>query len=133
MTHSARALERFPIHLGLGAKAIPQPEFTGADWYQDYAARVADDSAEGRLVSLHSFTSDWPSWESHPLGEEVVICLAGEITLIQELDEGRFHSEALGPGEYLVNPAGVWHTADVPVSATVLFITPGAGTQNRAR
>jgi len=32
------SLERFPLHLGLGAKAVPQPEFSGMEWYAgDYA------------------------------------------------------------------------------------------------
>jgi hypothetical protein len=30
----ARSLEAYPIHLGLGARAIPQPEFTGFAWYE---------------------------------------------------------------------------------------------------
>ena len=34
-----------PIHLGLGATAVPQPEFTGLDWYADYSARQAADGA----------------------------------------------------------------------------------------
>ena len=39
----------------------------------------------------------------------------------------------LGPGEAVINPRGVWHTADVEDPATVLFITAGAGTENRPR
>lgn len=133
MTSQARDIERFPVHLGLGARAVAQPEFTGVEWYEAYAMRHAADGVEGRLVAMHTFTSDWPTWEIHPEGDEVVLCVSGQITLIQELGESRFHSETLGPGEYLVNPAGVWHTADVAQSATVLFITSGAGTQNRER
>lgn len=133
MTRLARDIHSHPIHLGLGARAVSQPEYTGPEWYEGYAERLAPDGAEGRLVAMHSFTSDWPTWEIHPEGEEVVLCIDGEITVIQEHADGRFHSETLGAGEYLVNPAGVWHTADIPRSATVLFITPGIGTENRAR
>ena len=133
MTHEARDIRRFPVHLGPGARAVPQPEYTGPEWYEDYAERIAPDGIEGRLVAMHTFTSNWSTWEVHPAGEEVVLCVDGEITVMQELPEGRFHSETLSAGEYLVNPAGVWHTADVPERATVLFITPGIGTQNRDR
>ena len=35
------SLERFPLHLGLGARAVPQPEFTRMDWYEGYGARNA--------------------------------------------------------------------------------------------
>lgn len=126
------SLERFPLHLGLGAKAVPQPEFTGMEWYAAYAERTAADGSEGRLVSLYSFSTSWTSWERHPLGDEVVICTAGEITLIQEWPDGP-RKVALRPGEYVVNARGVWHTADVAGHATALFITAGLGTEHRPR
>jgi quercetin dioxygenase-like cupin family protein len=126
------ALERFPLHLGLGARAVPQPEFTGMEWYAAYADRNAADGSEGRLVSMYSFGESWTSWESHPAGDEVVVCTAGEITLIQELPDGP-HRTTLRPGEYAVNPRGVWHTADIASHATALFITAGLDTQHRPR
>ena len=82
------SLERFPLHLGLGAQAVPQPEFSGMEWYAAYAERHAADGREARLVSLYSFSESWTSWERHPAGDEAVICTAGEITLIQELPDG---------------------------------------------
>jgi quercetin dioxygenase-like cupin family protein len=39
----------------------------------------------------------------------------------------------VGPGDYVINPPGVWHTADVSEEATVLFITAGLGTEHRIR
>jgi hypothetical protein len=39
----------------------------------------------------------------------------------------------LGGGDYAINDPGVWHTADVDGSATVLFITAGLGTEHRPR
>ena len=122
-----------PVHLGLGAKVIEQPVWSGGlDWYQAYGDRVAADGIEGRLVSLHTFSSSWDSWEMHPLGEELVVCIAGRITLTQEID-GRKTSVELNAGEAIVNPAGVWHTADVEAEATALFITAGKGTEHRPR
>jgi hypothetical protein len=126
------SLERFPLHLGLGARAVSQPEFTGMEWYAAYAERTAADGAEGRLVSQYSFSENWTSWEMHPAGDEVVICIAGEITLIQELPEGT-SSVTLRAGEYAINGRGVWHTADVASHATALFITAGMGTDHRPR
>ena len=52
--------------------------------------------------------------------------------LIQEIG-GEEVRTLLGPGEYALNPPGVWHTADVPEAATGLFITAGEGTQHRPR
>jgi len=127
------SLERFPLHLGLGARAVPQPEFTGMEWFATYVERNAADGREARLVSLYSFGESWTSWERHPMGDEAVICTAGEITLIQELPDGTTESVALRPGDYAINPRGVWHTADVASHATALFITAGVGTEHRPR
>lgn len=124
--------ERF-IHLGRGATAVSQPPFTGMEWYQGYGERHDGDGAEGRLVSMYTFTEPWTSWEMHPAGEEVVLCTSGEITLHQEHADGTAASVTLRPGEYAINPAGTWHTADVDGSATAVFITAGIGTSHRPR
>lgn len=133
MTTLGRDLRTFPIHLSLGAGASAQPAFTGMEWYEAYARRTEADGAEGRLVSLFDFTSDWDSWEMHPAGDEVVVCLSGEMTLIQERPDGSLHSEHLSAGQYLINPAGTWHTANIAEAATALFITAGEGTTGRPR
>jgi mannose-6-phosphate isomerase-like protein (cupin superfamily) len=122
-----------PIHLGLGATALAEPEFTGMEWYEAYAARHDADGAEGRLVGMYRFTESWESWECHPHGDEVVLCIAGAMTLHQEWPDGTTATTALGPGDYAINPPGVWHTADVEDEATALFITAGLDTTHRPR
>lgn len=130
-------LEDRPIHLGRGASAEPQPPFPADEramqWYEDYAARHEDDGAEGRLVSMHRFSGNWGAWEMHPAGSEVVVCIEGEMELIQEMDDGSHRRTRLGKGEYAINLPGVWHTADIAGEATGLFITAGAGTRHRPR
>jgi len=133
MPESARDLTRYPVHLGLGASAVPQPEFTGMAWYGAYIERTREDGNEGRLVSYYDFAESWDSWEKHPSGDELVVCTAGTITLIQELADGTHARTVLGTGQYAVNPAGTWHTADVEGAASVLFITSGMGTEHRPR
>ncbi|WP_421989505.1 cupin [Qipengyuania sp.] len=132
MTGPRRLADSF-IHLGLGATAVPQPPFDGMEWYEAYGQRHGADGREGRLVSQHTFTEGWPSWEMHPLGDEVVICIAGEMVLTQEFPGGRRESVTLTPGEYAINPPGVWHIADVEDEASAIFITAGEGTQHRPR
>lgn len=122
-----------PIHLGLGASAVVQPEFTGMDWYEAYGARHGADGAEGRLVAMHRFNESWTSWEVHPHGDEVVVCIAGSMTLHQQFPDGSNATVTIGPGEYAINPPGTWHTADIDGEATALFITAGLGTENRPR
>ncbi len=96
-----------PIHLGLGATAEIEPDFTGAmEWYGGYSARDA---------------------------AEVVLCTAGEITLHQEHVDGSTATVTIADGEYAINPPGTWHTTDVSGAATALFITAGEGTDHRPR
>lgn len=123
-----------PVHLGLGATAIVLPELTGdMSWYDEYGAAHAADGFEGRLVSLHTFRGPWDSWEVHPNGSEVVICVAGRMTLHQEDPDGSTRTVTLEEGQGVINQPGVWHTADVDDSATGLFITAGLGTRHRPR
>jgi len=123
-----------PVHLGLGATAEVEPTFTGSpEWYAAYQARHSKDGREARLVSMFTFDHSWTTWEVHPNGSEVVLCTAGEITLIQEKSDGTTARVTLRPGEYAVNEPGTWHTADVEDSATAVFITAGAGTELRPR
>lgn len=127
-------LTSHPVHLGLGATASTEPAFNGSmDWYADYVERHKDDGAEGRLVSMHSFSGPWDMWEMHPNGSEVVLCISGSITLHQEKPDGSQAVVTLEPGEYAVNEPGTWHTADVDAEATALFITAGLGTEHRPR
>jgi mannose-6-phosphate isomerase-like protein (cupin superfamily) len=128
-----QSLFDFPIHLGLGAKAVPQPQFTGMDWYDAYTERHADDLDEGRIVALYRFEESWTSWEVHPAGDEVVCCIQGHMTLYQQLPDGTERSIDLGPGDYAINPPGVWHTADTDGPVVALFITTGKDTENRPR
>lgn len=128
-------LETFPVHLGLGATVVQEPAFSGMEWYAEYGARHASDGVDGRLVSLHSFDVPWSTWEMHPMGAELVVCVRGTITLHQEYSEreGGVRTVTLEVGEAVINPPGVWHTADVSGPATALFITAGMGTENRPR
>ncbi len=131
---SKESLSKNPIHLGLGATALVQPAFTGQmDWYEAYSERNGGDGKEGRLVSMHTFTSDWDTWEMHPVGSEVVLCVDGTIVLHQEHTDGTITTVSLETGDYAINAPGVWHTADIETSATAVFITAGEGTEIRSR
>ena len=129
------SLQSRPVHLGKAGSATVEPAFTGdLSWYGGYMERHAADGPDGRLVSMFTFSESWGSWEVHPRGHEIVICTAGALRLIQEHPDGRREEVELRPGEYAVNPPGVWHTADVlmgPVMA--VFITAGEGTDHRPR
>lgn len=134
MSDGAIDIGLHPVHLGLGATAEVEPEFTGEmSWYGGYSERHATDGPEGRLVTMHTFSESWDVWEMHPRGSEVVLCTEGAITLHQERPGGGTVTVALVAGQYAVNDPGTWHTADVEGPATVLFITAGEGTEHRPR
>jgi mannose-6-phosphate isomerase-like protein (cupin superfamily) len=87
--------------------------------------------AHGRLVMVFEFVADWPTWEVHPAGEELVCVLEGAMTLILRLPEGDRALE-VGAGQSVLIPCGTWHTARLAQRCRALFVTPCAGTRNAA-
>ncbi len=84
----------------------------------------------GTLVSAFVSEADWPNWEMHPAGDEVLVQLEGEMTLVLDEAGGERRIE-MPVGATAVVPRGVWHTAIVPRFSRYLAITYGAGTQHR--
>jgi mannose-6-phosphate isomerase-like protein (cupin superfamily) len=86
----------------------------------------------GKLVSVFESAQDWTVWEMHPEGDELVLLLSGCLRL--HFDRaGENWLQMLRAGEFVIAPAGVWHTADVIETGKALFITAGANTQHRDR
>lgn len=82
---------------------------------------------------LYTFAENWDSWEMHPKAGEVLLCTAGRLTLHQQDADGTTATVHIGPSDYIINPPGCWHTADIAGKATALFITTGEGTEHRTR
>ncbi len=105
-----------PVHLGRNATAMVEPKFTGSmDWYAGYTERHQSDGAEGRLVSMHTFSESWDIWEMHPRGSEVVLCTAGRITLHQEHADGTRNTVVLSPGRYAINAPRTWPNSSLSI------------------
>lgn len=83
------------------------------------------------LVTSYTFEADWPNWEMHPNGDEIVCLIEGAVTFVLERAGERRTIELAKSGSYVVVPSGTWHTAKVRTSARMLFITAGEGTQHR--
>ena len=83
-------------------------------------------------LQVHEFNADWPTWEIHPSGDEIVVLQPGTATLVLRGDDGETRVQLAGPGAYVVVPRNTWHTARVSGTTRMLFITPGEGTENRA-
>ena len=90
------------------------------------------DLFKGRLlVARFDFAADWPTWEIHPHGDEIVLLLSGDAEMI--LDHGGEHRVTVlaQTGSFVIVPKGTWHTARIATPTSMLFITPGEGTENR--
>jgi mannose-6-phosphate isomerase-like protein (cupin superfamily) len=130
-------LSKTPIHLGsvvdADNPAVPLLEFKfdGAS-FERYITQHCVPGAPGRLVMIESTPTNWGAWECHTEGDEIVIVLEGKGVFIQEIG-GETRRTPIGPGSAIINPAGVWHTADVEVPVKAIYITPCPGTQHRAR
>jgi mannose-6-phosphate isomerase-like protein (cupin superfamily) len=85
----------------------------------------------GRLVTQFDFSSDWPTWERHPEGDELVVLLSGSAELILEHESGESRTRLATPGEFVLVPRDTWHTARTQEACSMLFITHGAGTEHK--
>ena len=88
------------------------------------------DLKRGRLLGTTRQKADWPIWERHPAGDEILILLSGEIDLVLESRAGERRTR-LTAGRTFVVPRGTWHRAVVREPGDLMFITPGAGTEHR--
>lgn len=102
----------------------------GAFW-QDLAAGKHAALDRGRLMTAFSFAEPWATWERHPAGEELGLLLSGAATLVLDQADGTHAIELTAPGAYVLIPINVWHTARTTAPCTMLFLTPGAGTEHR--
>lgn len=119
------------VHLGPNGSAVPL-QVTSTFW-EDLTSGTFSSLGPGRLVSTYDFKEDWSGWEKHPAGEELVILLTGAMDFVLSVD-GREESVSLtSPGQYLIVPRDVWHTANVSQGALALFVTEGEGTEHRPR
>jgi quercetin dioxygenase-like cupin family protein len=130
-------LSRTPIHLnltaGAGRSAVPLPGF-GFDGkaFASYIAEHCAPGAPGRLIMIETTPTSWGAWECHTEGDEIVIVLEGKGEFLQQID-GEERRTAVSAGSTMINPAGVWHTADVEQPLKAIYLTPCPGTQHRPR
>jgi len=84
----------------------------------------------GWLVSEFTCSEDWPHWEVHPEGDELVYVLEGDVEFLLEQPTGLQRTRVQGRGLVIVH-RGVWHTAQVRAPSRLLHVTMGAGTRHR--
>ncbi len=100
-----------------------------ADFYQNLAADFGSFSGHV-LIAQHDCDEPWTGWEMHPLGDEFVCLIEGEVDFILWRDGGEQTLRLDTQGMYVVVPKGIWHTARPHRPSRLLFATPGEGTQH---
>lgn len=83
------------------------------------------------MVAEFMFQHDWPTWERHPDGDELVYVLEGSATLLLDHDGEVSRMTVDAPG-LVVIPRGIWHTAQIHRPCRFLQVTRGRGTELRA-
>lgn len=106
-----------------GARAIPVTE---GFWPDLISGRL---KLKGRLVSAYEM-HDFPHWERHPAGEELIVVLSGAIDFILE-EPGGERVVSVAKGQAFLIPTNVWHRGVVRSPGEALFVTEGEGTEHK--
>jgi mannose-6-phosphate isomerase-like protein (cupin superfamily) len=126
---SGRDILRTYLHVQDGAAIAPIE--AGDAFWPELAGGGYPELDRGRLMSAFTFSGAWETWERHPAGEELVMLLSGTVTLMLESPDGVRSVRLTTPGSYVLVPPNTWHTASAKVESSLLFLTPGAGTEHR--
>lgn len=122
-------IDSFPL-TGTAVHVAPRG---GASLLQDDEIRAClARRPAGYVVGVFPITNDGDvhseMWEMHPAGDEVLIMLAGALTV--EYGDGVQHADSfLDASHGLVVPAGVWHRLLVREPGLLLALSPPQGTQ----
>lgn len=104
----------------------------GPSFYEKLDKQFGDFSGHV-LIQQFEFEEAWPTWEMHPEGDEFVYLLEGDTDMLLFENGKEERVNVSTPGEYVVVPRGVWHTAQPKERTRLLFVTPGEDTQNAER
>ena len=99
----------------------------------DRLDRDFGDFAGHVLVASHAFDEDWPTWEIHPAGDELVVLVSGDVDLVLAGAGGDDVIRMTEAGTFAIVPGNTWHTARIRRHSVMMFVTPGEGTENRER
>ena len=87
---------------------------------------------EGWLVGKYAIDRDAQTWEMHPVGDELLTMLSGEMDVVFE-QAGDEVTISLPAGRSCLVPRGTWHRQVVRHAGEYLGITYGKGTEHRPR
>ena len=131
MENTANALSLASNYLRLRPDSSIEVLAGGKEFWEKLMQGGYGDFKNEYLVTTSTFSEDWPSWENHVNGDEIVFLLSGNVEFFLELPEGTSSVVVDKPGDYVRVPRNTWHTAKTRVETSMLFITAGEGTQVR--
>jgi mannose-6-phosphate isomerase-like protein (cupin superfamily) len=130
MAHAV-PLDFSSTYLRLRADASIEPLTVDNTLWQRIIAGQLGDFHNEFLIACGSCDADWPTWEMHPNGDEIVCLLSGAVTFVLQEAQGTQTIDLNQSGQYVVVRKGIWHAARTRGPCRLLFITPGEGTQHR--
>ena len=95
------------------------PETSDVDAKEAFA-KLSEYRDGGVFIAHYAGNSEW---ERHPKGDELVLVIEGETTLIL-LSDNVEASHKLGKHELLVVPKNIWHRFETPLGVKVMTVTP---------
>lgn len=131
MKHDPGPFDPAETPLVVTSDATVVPKAMSPGFYAELESEF-DGFAGCSLISRHTFAEPWDSWEMHPMGDEIVCLLEGDVDFVLWVDGAEQIVRVGKPDACVVVPKGVWHTVRPHAPASMLFITPGEGTQNAA-
>jgi mannose-6-phosphate isomerase-like protein (cupin superfamily) len=127
------SLDTDPVHLSGALRNVPIEGFDFTpDAFMAYIGAHCSDDDPGRIAMIEHSPEPWGAWECHHDGDELVIVTSGVALFVQEID-GEHVQQRVTAGQAIINPRGVWHTADVEQPFSAVYLTPCPGTEHRPR
>lgn len=80
--------------------------------------------SDGSVVSIFDYEHTWTKRERHPDGDEVVLALDGNATIVVQNVAGDIRRVELEQGQWFVISRGEWHWLETTGATRLLFITP---------
>src|SRR5262249_43032552 len=117
---------------GGGAEIVPQDISPALEGLPEMTMGFIG-KLDGSAIGVGWYSEQGPMWERHPDGEELLHVLEGELDVTTLTDEGAVHTR-VPAGSIFVCPQGLWHWPRPEPNASLLFVTPGKGSEtSRAR
>ena len=112
-----------------------QQNLEGLRYVSDRRPDSTDEEMQGAFTELARYRdggiyvghyAGYSEWERHPGGDEIVMVLEGETTLII-LNDNIEEPNLLQKGQMLVVPENTWHRFETPNGVKILTVTPQPG------